>query len=96
MKRVTFVRSHRMYNAGETAGFLPQQADDLIKSGFAVDADQAEKQAKAMARAEAKAIAKAAADQAAFVDPKISDDTDAAADQKPATDAAAESSGGQE
>lgn len=35
MMRVRFVRSHRPYNVGEVATFLPQHAQKLILAGSA-------------------------------------------------------------
>lgn len=37
MRVVRFIRSHRLWNRGEEAGFPDDQAADLIKRGIAVD-----------------------------------------------------------
>lgn len=64
MKRVTFIRNHRMYQPGEDAGFPIQQADELIKAGVAVDTALQKKQQAEAAEAKAKADADAAAAEA--------------------------------
>lgn len=66
MKRLIFLKSWLMYQAGETAGFDAAVASELMASGVAVDAEaaamaQAEAEAAAKAQAEAEAAAKAQA-----------------------------------
>ena len=56
MKTVTFLRLHRIWNQGETAGFEDTEADRLIAKGIAFDPVA---QAKADAEAKAKADAEA-------------------------------------
>ncbi len=34
MKQVKFIKKHPPYNAGETAGFTPEAAADLERTGF--------------------------------------------------------------
>ena len=49
MKRVKFLRSHKMYQPGEKAGFDDKIADALIAAGFAVDPEKKGKTAAATA-----------------------------------------------
>jgi hypothetical protein len=63
MKVVRLIRGYRMYQPGETAGFDDALADQLIKSGTAVD-EAAQKKAdlkaaKAKPKADADAKSKA-------------------------------------
>lgn len=56
---VRFVRTHRMYQPGESAGFDDAEAQRLIESGVAVDPKKADAAAAAQARKKAKAEAEA-------------------------------------
>lgn len=58
MKVVRFVKTYRMYQSGERAGFPEAEADALIRQGFAVDPEMAaalQEAADAQAAAEADA-----------------------------------------
>lgn len=79
IKRVTFIRAHRMYQPGEDAGFPISQADELIKAGFAVDAAAAKAKAEAEAAAQAKAEAEAAEKAKAEAAAKAKAEAEAAA-----------------
>jgi hypothetical protein len=63
MKRVRFLKAHRMYQPGEEAGFEIGVANGLIASGHAID-PVAAKAAEVAAQAEADAKAAEAAAQA--------------------------------
>jgi len=54
--RVTFQKAHGSFNKGETAGFLPAQAQNLIKAGIAVPFDAAAEQAAKDAATEAETL----------------------------------------
>ncbi|MFP1646113.1 hypothetical protein [Pontitalea aquivivens] len=63
MKRVRFLKTHLMYQPGETAGFSDAVAATLIAAGVAIDPEaQAKAEAEAAAQAEADAKAKAEAE----------------------------------
>lgn len=55
---VRFVRTHRMYQPGESAGFDDAEAQRLIESGVAVDPKAADAAAQAQEKAKAEAEAK--------------------------------------
>lgn len=65
MRVVRFVKTYRMYQPGERAGFAEAEAEALIAQGFAVDPiAAAQAAAAAAAEAEAEAAAAAAAAEA--------------------------------
>lgn len=69
MKVVRLIKAYRMYQPGETAGFDDALAEELIKTGFAVDPVALEAKAEADAKAaaekvQAEADAKATAEKA--------------------------------
>lgn len=57
MKVVRFVKTYRMYQPGERAGFAKAEADALIAQGLAVDPDVVAEQQKAAAEAERQKLA---------------------------------------
>jgi len=70
MRVVRFVKTYRMYQPGERAGFAEAEAEALIAQGFAVDpiaAAQAAAAAAAEAEAEAEAAAAAAAERKSMI-----------------------------
>ena len=72
MIRVRFLKVWRMYQPGETAGFDPAMADQIVAGGFAVAVGD-EEVPVAKPKAKADAAAKAAADA------KAKEEADAAA-----------------
>lgn len=66
MRIVRFVKTYRMYQPGERAGFAEAEAKALIAQGFAVDPDAAARAAE-VAAAEAEAEAAAAAERESMI-----------------------------
>lgn len=92
MKRVTFTRTYRMYQSGETAGFSDDEAARLIPA-YGYDADDPDAEARKAAKAEEKTQAIAAAEADAKAKAEADAKAQAEADAKAEEDAKAKAGG---